>query len=240
MAGSPSATSSSRLRALAKRSAGEVRAAQEHCDLCSAPIPADHRHLLDLQSRELMCCCVPCKLLFDRGAAGGGHYRLIPDRRLRIVDFRLDDAIWESLRIPVDMAFFFHHSQAERVMAFYPSPMGATESLLELRAWSDLVEANPVLGELERDVEALLVNRARGARSHWIVPIDDCYDLVGLIRTRWRGLTGGKEVWQEIERFFEGLGRRARPAARTGAKRSSIAPAASAAGAGEEDGWQAS
>jgi len=140
----------------------------------------------------------------------------VPERRLRLERFELDDLAWEQLRIPVDMAFFFHSSPAERVMAFYPSPMGATESRLELDAWQDLAAANPVLDDLEPDVEALLVNRARGARSHWLVPIDECFALVGLIRTRWRGLTGGKEVWIEIDRFFEQLDRRARPQPRVG------------------------
>ena len=157
-----------------------------------------------------MCACRACRILFDRSAAGGGHYRLIPDRRLRLAGFELDDAAWEELRIPVDMAFFFHSSAAERVVAFYPGPMGATESLLELEAWQALEAANPVLASMEPDVEALLVNRARGAREHWLVPIDDCYALVGLIRTRWRGLTGGKEVWEEIGRFFEALDGRSR------------------------------
>jgi hypothetical protein len=92
-------------------------------------------------------------------------------------------------------------------MAFYPSPMGATESHLELSAWTELEAANPVLATLEPDVEALLVNRARGARRQWLVPIDDCYRLVAVIRTRWRGFTGGREVWQELERFFEDLDR---------------------------------
>ena len=111
----------------------------------------------------------------------------------------------------MDIAFFFHNSELERVVAFYPSPVGATESQLGLEAWEELECANPVIGEMEPDVEALLVNRARGARDHWLVPIDDCYDLVGLMRTRWRGLSGGKEVWEEIGRFFERLERRARP-----------------------------
>jgi hypothetical protein len=186
-----------------------------------------------------MCCCVHCKLLFDRGAAGGGHYRLIPDRRLRLDDFELDEGSWDALRIPVDMAFFFRNTDAERVMAFYPSPMGATESLLELRSWEDLERANPVLEELEPDVEALLVNRAHGARSYWIVPIDDCYDLVGLIRLRWKGLTGGREVWDEIEAFFERLGRRARPAARTDARDESTPLASRVAGTEEEAAWPA-
>ncbi len=75
--------------------------------------------------------------------------------------------------------------------------------------------ANPVLATLEPDVEALLVNRVRGARGHWIVPIDECYALVGLIRTRWRGLTGGARCGRQIGRFFEELDRRARPASRT-------------------------
>ena len=113
------------------------------------------------------------------------------------------------------MAFFFHSTAAGRVQAFYPSPMGPTESLLGLEAWAELERANPVLGTLAPDVEALLVNRARGARGHWIVPIDECYALVGLIRTHWRGFTGGAEVWEELARFFETLDRRAKPATRT-------------------------
>jgi hypothetical protein len=115
-----------------------------------------------------------------------------------------------ELRIPVDMAFFFADSAAGRVVAYYPGPMGATESLLELPAWQALEQANPVLGSLEPDVEALLVNHSRGAEQHFIVPIEDCYKLAGLIRTHWRGLTGGQEVWTEIDRFYETLARDAR------------------------------
>jgi hypothetical protein len=63
---------------------------------------------------------------------------------------------------------------------------------------------------LEPDVEALLVNRARSARQHFLVPIEDCFRLAGLIRTRWRGLSGGKEVWEEIEGFYEALAGRAK------------------------------
>ena len=202
--------SPSKLRQVARRAAQAQDAEIEHCELCGDPIPPDHRHLLDLHSRELMCACRACKILFDRGAAGGGHYRLVPDRRLRITDFELDDVAWEELRIPVDMAFFFHRSDADRVVAYYPSPAGPTESLLELDAWSQLEAANPALSGLEPDVEALLVNRSRDARQYFLVSIEDCYSLVGLIRTRWRGLTGGREVWEEIEAFFEGLSGRSK------------------------------
>jgi uncharacterized protein DUF5947 len=205
---------SSRLGRLARQAAEEREAALERCELCSAPIAAEHRHLLDLRDRELLCACQACTILFDRRGAGAGHYRLVGTRRLRLEDFELDDAMWAELRLPVDMAFFFHHTAAERVSAFYPSPMGPTESLLTLDAWTALEAANPVLGTLEPDVEALLVNRSLGARQHWIVPIDECYGLVGLIRTTWRGFTGGAEVWQGIRQRFEELDRRSRPASR--------------------------
>jgi len=209
-------SSGSRLRRLAQRPTGQRSEAQERCEMCSEPIPADHRHLLDLESRELMCACRACTVLFDRRAAGGGHYRLVPDRRLAIVDFEMADPVWEGLRIPVEMAFFFHSSAAERTMAFYPGPTGATESLLPLESWQAIEQANPVAADMEPDVEALLVNRARGAREYRLVPIDECYGLVGLIRTQWRGLTGGKEVWAEIARFLEALDRRSRSVHRDG------------------------
>ena len=100
---------------------------------------------------------------------------------------------------------------ADRVMALYPSPMGPTESLLPLDVWSELESKNPILAGLEPDVEALLVNRVRGSRESFVVPIDECYRLVGIIRTHWRGLSGGREVWKEIESFFTELKLRARP-----------------------------
>src|SRR3954447_10282515 len=122
----------SALQRMAQRSARDREEALEHCDLCGASIAPDHRHVLDVGARELMCACRPCALLFDRDAAGAGgrHYRLVPDRGLSVDDHALDDVAWADLRLPVDMAFFFRSTPAERVLAFYPGPMGATESLL--------------------------------------------------------------------------------------------------------------
>lgn len=192
--------------------AAREQATQEVCELCGEVIPPEHRHLLNVSSREIMCSCRACSILFYEEAASEGRYRLIPDRYLFLEDFEMGDAQWESLRIPVDMAFFFYSAPAERVVAFYPSPMGPTESLLKLGAWEELEEANPVLKGMERDVEALLVNRARGAREHFLVPMDKCYSLVGLIRMHWRGFSGGQEVWEEIRRFFEELRERSKTA----------------------------
>jgi len=186
--------------------------AAERCDLCGAVIPPDpeHRHLMEVATREILCVCRPCSILFDREAASEGRYRLVPDRISNLESFQMTEAQWEGLRVPVDMAFFFYNTPAEKVVAYYPSPMGPTESLLELETWEDLEARNPVLETMERDVEALLVNRARGASDHLLVPMDECYKLVGLIRTRWRGFSGGREVWDDISGFFEGLKRRSR------------------------------
>ena len=187
-----------------------AEAAQEYCDLCGELIPSEHRHLLEVSTREIMCVCRPCSILFDSEAASEGRYRLVPDRHLFLEDFEMSDVQWESLRIPVDMAFFFYSTPAGRVAAFYPSPMGPTESLLKLSAWEKLESYNPVLEGMQRDVEALLVNRIRGAREHFLVPIDECYSLVGLIRMHWRGLSGGREVWDKIDTFFEELRERSK------------------------------
>jgi hypothetical protein len=204
----------SRLLEVVRRSAAEQEAAQERCELCGEPIPDDHRHLLEVATRELRCTCRACSILFDRPEAAEGRYRLVGDRRLAVRDLALDDVMWADLRLPVDMAFFFDSTPAGRVVAYYPSPMGPTESQLELEAWTALEAANPILRTLVPDVEALLVNRSRGERQHWIVPIDECYALVGLIRTHWRGLTGGNALWEEIGKHFAELDRRARPASR--------------------------
>jgi hypothetical protein len=120
-------------------------------------------------------------------------------------DFQLTDAQWESLMIPINMAFFFHSTAAEKVLSLYPSPAGATESLLDFESWDEILQGNPVLRSMEPDTEALLVNRVRGAAEYYLLPIDECYKLVGLIRTYWHGLSGGTEVWEAIENFFAEL-----------------------------------
>jgi hypothetical protein len=196
----------STLRQLARQA---TQSAEEQCDLCGEPIPPEHRHLLNVSSRELLCACRACALLFDRPEAGGGARKLIPTRYRYLPDFEMTDAQWESLRLPVNMAFFSYNTPAGRVVALYPSPMGPTESLLTLDTWEDLEKQNPILKGMEPDVEALLVNRVRDAREYFLVPIDECYKLVGLIRTYWKGFSGGREVWQQIELFFGGLKRHA-------------------------------
>ena len=180
------------------------RVVVERCEMCSAELSPDHQHLVEPQTRQMICACQACAILFS-GQSETLKYRRVPGRTRALSNFQLTDAMWDSLMIPIGMAFFFHNTPAGKTVALYPSPAGATESLLDLEAWDSVVEDNPVLKEMERDTEALLVNRVKGAREYYIVPIDECYKLVGLIRTYWHGLSGGQEVWEEIGKFFAEL-----------------------------------
>jgi hypothetical protein len=148
-----------------------------------------------------MCACYACSVLFQREEAGHGHYRLVPDRRIRLTG--VSPAVFG---IPVGLAFLVRQAD-ERVIAHYPSPAGATRWEIEPDAWERAVRDCGDLTGLVPEVEALLVNTARGRTEAWLVPIDDCYRLVAVVRRLWRGMSGGDRVWPEIERFFEGLRR---------------------------------
>jgi hypothetical protein len=179
----------------------------ERCDLCATPIPDEHAHVVNVESRNLLCTCRACYLLFTSEGAAQGKFRALPDRHRYAPWFAFGEAQWDALEIPVRIAFFFFNSSLGRVVAFYPSPAGATESELPLEAWQEVVQANPVLETLVPDVEALLVygRRDRSGFDCFLVPIDACYELTGVVRQRWRGFDGGAEAWQEIEAFFARL-----------------------------------
>ncbi len=177
----------------------------ERCELCSVAIASEHPHLLEPIGRKLLCVCDACALLFS-GKAGAQFKRVPRDTRV-LSNFRMTDAQWDSFMIPINMAFIFMSSPQGRLVAMYPSPAGATESLLFLDAWTLIVQDNPELDLMEADVEALLVNRIGHVQGfngpeYYLLPIDQCYKLVGLIRMHWKGLSGGTVVWQEIARFF--------------------------------------
>jgi hypothetical protein len=196
----------------ALRQFARKRALVERCEMCSRELAADHEHLVEPASRKLICACGACAILFEGQA--GTKYKRVPRRVLFLRDFQLSDGQWDGLMVPIEMAFFFRSTPQEKVVALYPSPAGPTESLLPLDTWTDIVEMNPVLNEMESDVTALLVNRVGHARGvapaeYYLVPIDEGYKLVGLIRTHWRGLSGGTEVWREIGAFFAALKTRA-------------------------------
>jgi len=172
----------------------------ERCELCSAELLPVHQHLLDPKTRQIICSCDGCAVLFC--GQSGAHYLRVPRRIQSLADFKIPDLQWESLMIPINLAFFYRDSAAGKVMAMYPSPAGAIESLLSLESWAEIAAEHTSLQKMEADVEAFLVNRVGTPAGYYIVPIDECYRLVGLIRMHWRGLSGGTEVWREIHQFF--------------------------------------
>jgi len=179
----------------------------ERCELCSLGLRSDHPHLIELAKRRLLCTCEACAVLFS---GQGVKFKRVPRRIVSLSNFYLGDPEWNGLMVPINMAFFFQSSLENRVVAMYPSPAGAMESLLALESWNEISANNPVLNEMESDVEALLVNRlgySRGysAPEYYLLPIDECYKLVGLIRMHWKGLSGGTEVWRELGEFFKNV-----------------------------------
>jgi hypothetical protein len=195
----------------------------ETCELCSRIIAVEHQHLIEPPTRHLLCVCDGCAILFS-GVTNPKLRRVPRDVRL-LTRFFITDAQWESLRIPIEMAFFFHSSHTNRIVALYPSPAGPTESLLSLDSWKEIARDNPALSLMTPDVEALVVNRIGTPRSgvtdgttpetlrepeYFLLPIDECFHLVGLIRMHWKGFSGGTDVWREIDAFFTEMRRRAR------------------------------
>jgi hypothetical protein len=206
------------LASRAARSARDARIPQgaERCEMCREVLTDRHGHVVDLDKRSLACTCRACYLLFTHAGAAGGRYRAVPEHVYHDPGRPLTEADWNELQIPVAMAFFFINSAlgpAGRVVAGYPSPGGATECELDLAAWDRLAAAYPLLGGLAPDVEAILVNRVGTGQDLevFLMPIDECYALVGELRLRWQGFDGGAEVRESLAAFLDGLRRRAIP-----------------------------
>jgi hypothetical protein len=190
------------------RPAGAVAAGSpddEHCDLCGLTIPDDHRHLLALVERRIVCSCEACWAM----RAGEGDYRPTGNRTVWLPDLDVPDDLWASFQIPIGLAFFMHSTVTACVVAMYPSPAGATESELHFETWRRMLELNPVLDDLESDIEGLIVNRLTEPPVYAIAPIDRCYALTGAIKLTWEGISGGTGVGEAVSRFFEELRREA-------------------------------
>ena len=200
------------MRGLARARPGETvpagSQADECCDLCGVPIPDDHRHLLALVQRRIVCSCEACWAM----RSGEGDYRPTGNRTVWLPDLDVPDDLWASFQIPIGLAFFMHSTVTACMVAMYPSPAGATESELHFETWRRMVELNPVLADLEPDIEGLIANRLAEPPVYAIAPIDRCYGLTGAIKLTWEGISGGTGVGEAVTRFFDDLRREAVPA----------------------------
>jgi hypothetical protein len=198
-----------------KRSRKRERETSARCELCGDTAADPHQHVLDERRREILCACRACALLFEQEGSGLSHYRLVPDRHVRLTGVSPAD-----LGVPVGLAFFVRehgdHPDGNpcgntagnvdgNVVAHYPSPLGVTRWEVDPAAWTGAVERCPPLRTMRPLVEALLVCTVRELDEQWMVPIDECYRLVALIRREWTGMSGGQSVWLRIEEFFHEL-----------------------------------
>jgi hypothetical protein len=181
----------------------------ERCELCGAEVGGEHSHLLDRNSRQIACSCDACAILFC--GQQNAKFLRVPRRIAKPGAFEFTDLEWEGLMLPINLAFFLRQPDGETAV-LYPSPAGVMESMIALPPWAELFAGDPTLAKIEPEVEALLINRIGDQRASFIVPIDAAYRLVGVIRTKWRGLSGGVEMWQAIAAFFAALEHQATPA----------------------------
>src|SRR5690348_9893768 len=175
-------------------------AAAPRCELCAGPLPARHEHVLDRRNGALRCACASCGL----GVTAKTPWERVA-RQCRPVPLSLDADTWAALQVPINLPFFWRRGSTGQIVAMFPSPAGATESEVPAYAWAALVARAPSLGDLRADVEALLICRVHLPALSYVVSMDLCFELVGLLRLHWRGFSGGADVWQHLQRFFAEL-----------------------------------
>jgi Family of unknown function (DUF5947) len=181
------------------------------CEMCSAPMPHEHEHLLRAGAVGVLCVCRACRLLLSPDGAGRGKYRALPDRFVRGASLSLDDRQWIRLGVPVRVVFFVLDSARGRLAGFYPSPGGVVEASISDEALEDLARTH-ACSLLASDVEAWLVDgRDRARPSGFIVPIHATFELVARLRTSWEGPSGGDRAKDELSAFFTSLEAHATP-----------------------------
>jgi hypothetical protein len=130
----------------------------------------------------------------------------VTGRRQRVDRVMAEDT-WDALGVPAGLAFFTRRSADGAVRAHFPGALGVAEAAVDASTWERLTRESPIVVTAAPDVEALLVCRANGLFEHWIVGLDACYALAGIVRREWRGVGGGEVAWASIRRFFLGLAR---------------------------------
>ncbi|HYF28414.1 MAG TPA: DUF5947 family protein [Baekduia sp.] len=180
------------------------------CELCPTGLADDHRHLLHLADRRIVCVCEQCWSVHS----GDPEYRPAGARVVWLEDLELPDGLWAALGIPAGLAFVLRSSAVDGMVALEPSPAGVAERPLDAAAWQRLCAGHRILASLEPDAEALVADRLGRRPRHAIAPIDRCYRLAGAVRAGWEGVTGGPAVAEAVDAFFADLRRPARGAQR--------------------------
>jgi hypothetical protein len=179
-----------------------ARTREERCELCAVTVAAQHQHLLDPRTREMLCACDGCALLFDD--SGATKLKRIPRDPRKLEGLALPEQVWSQV-LPVKLAFLYRSSFAGRPVAIFPSPMGATEAEVSAEHWAAILAGHPRLAGIADDVEALLVSRLGKEPETLLAPIDRCFALVGILRAKWQGINGGDEVWPEVRKYLATL-----------------------------------
>ena len=111
---------------------------------CAPVDPLRATHVVDVGQRTLVCACRPATSC-SPPRRRGGRYRAVPERYLPVTDFALTPAQWDSLQIPVAVAFFF----ATRVGhgRLLPEPGRRHRVPAAASAWAEVEVANPVVGD---------------------------------------------------------------------------------------------
>jgi hypothetical protein len=171
------------------------------CELCGERVPAEHGHLADGHDGKLLCACLACGVLFDGSDA---RYRRVVPHARALAGPPIGDLEWQALEVPVSLAFFRVRAGGG-VLAVFPGPAGTTQASVPAAAWSALCRNHPDLTSLVPELEALLVDRRVHPPRQLRVSIDHGYRLVGVLRSSWRGWSGGPQVDGALAAFFEGL-----------------------------------
>jgi hypothetical protein len=153
----------------------------ERCELCAQPLAERHPHLYDSRRRQLSCACEGCAL---GTGPNSSPWKRVPTRVFALRGLSIPGPLWRALGIPVELAFLRRMGSEAEVLASYPSAAGTVETKVEFDLWQQVQTLHPALGELAPAVEALLANRLNGTESYYLAPLDECYRLVGLLRSQ--------------------------------------------------------
>ena len=174
--------------------------AVERCELCASPLREPHEHLLEPNTRQLLCACADCGVLFRAELAA--KYRRVRPCATPLRDVQLDEEQWTALDVPVRLVFLVPSVVHERVFALYPNAIGFTEGVIPKLAWRALVNAYPMLERIEPEVQGLLVDGLSDRCQCYQLSIDTCHRVVRLIR----GKHGrGMALSRELERALGAL-----------------------------------